>query len=73
MLQNRSSSVTILTVVVLGIALTLWFSLAGSGRAGGQVNAQVAPKAANDRLEPFTPMVGRYYQVFMPDRRSWGG
>ncbi len=70
MLQNRSKSVVVLTVVALGSAFALWLSAAGAGRASGPGDEKGLAKEAADRIPPFTPTVGQHYQIFWPEGRE---
>jgi hypothetical protein len=73
MTRNRVASVTALTTMVLGMFFAFWCSLAGSGQADVVADKKGRTDGADDRLQPFIPRVGQYYQIFLPDNRPWAG
>ena len=70
MLHNKSKLMAVLTAMALGVAFALWL---GAGRAGGQGEEKGPARGANERLEPFTPAVGQYYLIYMPDGNEYMG
>ena len=73
MLHNRSKSMAVLTAMAFGLAFALWLGWLGAGQAGGQADQKGPAREANQRLEPFTPTVGKHYTISMPDRNEYKG
>lgn len=58
-------------MIACGVAL--WFCTAVASRMEGREDVKAPVKAPDGGALPFTPVVGSYYQIFMPDWREWPG